>query len=160
MNFKSDLVIFLTLFAVSFAQPLAAESPASKNISPMQAIATAIKTTFTPSFPATTKTNLPERIVEEQDTLVFTAPPRETPEIAQEIYQPLAAYLSRSIGKKIVYRHPGTWGVYRTEMLKGKYDIVFDGPHFNSYRMEKLGHNILVKMPERFEFAGSGRQLE
>ena len=31
-------------------------------------------------------------------------------------------------------------------------DIVFDGPHFNSYRMEKLNHNILVKIPERHEF--------
>jgi ABC-type phosphate/phosphonate transport system substrate-binding protein len=70
-----------------------------------------------------------------------------------QIYQPVADYLSQAIGKKVKYQHPGTWGVYRTEMLKGSYDIIFDGPHFNSYRMEKLSHNILVKIPERHEFA-------
>ncbi|MBI3575134.1 MAG: PhnD/SsuA/transferrin family substrate-binding protein [Gammaproteobacteria bacterium] len=87
------------------------------------------------------------------DVLVFTAPPRETPEMGREIYQPIAEYLSRATGKNIVYRHQGTWGVYRTEMLKGGYDLVFDGPHFNSYRTQKLSHNILVKLPERHEFA-------
>ncbi|MCR4332953.1 MAG: phosphate/phosphite/phosphonate ABC transporter substrate-binding protein [Sulfuricaulis sp.] len=153
MHIKSALILSFALLAVSFAPPLAAESSGSKNIPPLQAIAAAIKTTFTPSSPAPAKNNLPERIVEEQEALVFTAPPRETPEAAQEIYQPVAAYLSQSIGKKVVYRHPGTWGVYRTQMLQGKYDIVFDGPHFNSYRMEKLSHNILAKIPERHEFA-------
>ncbi len=153
MNIKSALIISLSLFVVSFAPPLAAESFGAKNIPPLQTIAAAIKTAFTPSSPAPAINKLPERIAEEQEALVFTAPPRETPEAAQEIYQPVAAYLSQTIGKKVVYKYPGTWGVYRTEMLKGKYDIVFDGPHFNSYRMEKLGHNILVKIPERHEFA-------
>lgn len=87
------------------------------------------------------------------DALVFTAPPRETPDIGRETYQPIADYLSQVIGRQVIYRHPGTWGVYRTEMLKGGYDLVFDGPHFNSYRMEKLSHNILAKLPERHEFA-------
>ncbi|BAV34831.1 phosphate ABC transporter [Sulfuricaulis limicola] len=120
----------------------------------MQAIAAAIKkVVFTPTAPAPAKNSLPERIVEEQEALVFTAPPRETPEAGIEIYQPVADYLSQAIGKKVRYKHPGTWGVYRTEMLKGSYDIIFDGPHFNSYRLEKLSHNILVKIPERHEFA-------
>ncbi|HSD98004.1 MAG TPA: PhnD/SsuA/transferrin family substrate-binding protein [Sulfuricaulis sp.] len=152
MNIKSALIISLALLAVSIAPPLAAESSGAKNIPPLQAIATAIKTTFSPASPVPAKNNLPERIVEEQETLVFTAPPRESPEDAQQIYQPVAAYLSQTIGKKVVFRHPGTWGVYRTQMLQGKYDIIFDGPHFNSYRMEKLNHNILVKIPERHEF--------
>lgn len=86
------------------------------------------------------------------DTLIFTAPPRESPDAGKEIYGPVADYLSQAIGKKIEYRHPGTWGVYRTEMVKGTYDIVFDGPHFNSYRAEKLSHNILAKIAESHEF--------
>ncbi len=153
MNIKSVLIISLTLLAMSFAPPLAAESSGAKNIPPLQTISAAIKTAFTPTSPVPAKNNLPERIAEEQEALVFTAPPRETPEAAMEIYQPVAAYLSQVIGKKVVYKYPGTWGVYRTEMLQGRYDIVFDGPHFNSYRMEKLNHNILVKIPERHEFA-------
>ena len=152
MKIKSAVVLSLVMFAVVFAPSLAADSSGEK-IPPMQAIAAAIKkVVFTPSAPTPAKQSLPERIVEEQDALVFTAPPRETPEAGVEMYQPVANYLSQVIGKKVRYKHPGTWGVYRTEMLKGSYDIIFDGPHFNSYRMEKLSHNILVKIPERHEF--------
>lgn len=154
MNIKSALVASFAVLAVTFAPSVRAESPGSKQVAPMQAIAAAIKkVVFTPSTPASAKTALPARIVEEQEALVFTAPPRETAEAGKQIYQPVADYLSQAIGKKVKYQHPGTWGVYRTEMLKGGYDIVFDGPHFNSYRMEKLSHNVLAKIPERHEFA-------
>ncbi len=85
-------------------------------------------------------------------TLIFAAPPRENPLVGEAKYGPVADYLTKVLNKKVVYRHPGTWGVYRTEMLKGEYDIIFDGPHFNSYRAEKLKHNILVKIPIRHEF--------
>jgi ABC-type phosphate/phosphonate transport system substrate-binding protein len=142
-----------TMTASSFA--VAGDSEAT-NTSPMRAIANALlkKASYTPATaaPAQTKNNLHERIAEDQNALVFSAPPRETPEAGIEIYQPVAEYLSKTIGKKVVYKHPGTWGVYRTEMLKGNYDIVFDGPHFNSYRVEKLNHNVLVKIPEHHEF--------
>lgn len=86
------------------------------------------------------------------DEIVFSAPPREPLETGTEIYQPIADYLSKALGKKVVYKHPGTWGVYRTKMLDGGYDIIFDGPHFNSYRAEKLQHNMLVKLPGDFAF--------
>ena len=92
------------------------------------------------------------KVVTGTDVLIFTAPPRETPEAGQELYQPIAEHLSKATGKQIVYQHPGTWGVYRTQMLKGAYDIVFDGPHFNSYRVEKLNHNIVAKIPGNREF--------
>jgi ABC-type phosphate/phosphonate transport system substrate-binding protein len=85
-------------------------------------------------------------------TLVLTSAPRETPEEGELVYKPIADYLSQVTGKRIVYRHPGTWGVYRTEMLNGAYDIVLDGPHFVDYRVQKLQHNLLVKMPEVHEF--------
>lgn len=94
------------------------------------------------------------------DTLVFSAPPRESAVEGESIYAPVAEFLGKTIGRKVVYKHPGTWGVYRSEMLKGSYDIVFDGPHFNAYRAEKLGHNILVKAPELHEFAVIVRKEE
>jgi ABC-type phosphate/phosphonate transport system substrate-binding protein len=86
------------------------------------------------------------------DVIVFSAAPRESEESARELYDPVAKYLSQVIGKRVVFQYPGTWGVYRAEMLKGTYDLVFDGPHFNSYRSERLNHNVLVKMPEVHEF--------
>lgn len=151
---KSTLVASLLILSMTFAPSLAADSSGDQSTPPMQAIAAAIKkVVFTPSAPAPAKNTIPKQIIEEQDALVFTAPPRETSEVAKETYQPVATYLSQVIGKKVRYKYPRNWGVYRTEMLKGSYDIVFDGPHFNSYRMEKLSHNILVKIPERHEFA-------
>jgi ABC-type nitrate/sulfonate/bicarbonate transport system substrate-binding protein len=84
--------------------------------------------------------------------IILTSPPRETAEEAELLYKPIADYLSQVIGKRVVYKYPGTWGVYRTEMLNGSYDIVFDGPHFVDYRVQKLQHNLLAKMPEIHEF--------
>jgi ABC-type phosphate/phosphonate transport system substrate-binding protein len=155
MGLKRRLTaLLLSLTAAMIASSFAvAGGSESMNTSPMRAIATALlkKVSFTPASPA--KDNLQENIAEDRETLIFTAPPRETPEAGIEMYKPVAEYLSKAIGKKVVYKHPGTWGVYRTEMLKGGYDIVFDGPHFNSYRVEKLNHNVLVKIPEHNEFA-------
>ncbi|HKQ31288.1 MAG TPA: PhnD/SsuA/transferrin family substrate-binding protein, partial [Burkholderiales bacterium] len=62
------------------------------------------------------------------DALIFTSAPRETVADGTKIYGPVAEYLSKALGKKVVYRHPGTWGAYRSEMLRGDYDIIFDGP--------------------------------
>ncbi len=84
----------------------------------------------------------------DSDTLVFSAPPRETPAEGVKIYKPIADYLSRVIGKKIIYKHPGNWLSYQTEMLRGGYDLIFDGPHFNSWRIAKLRHNTLARISE------------
>ena len=150
MHIKSKLSCILGLITLLSMPTLHADS----SNSPLEAIAMAIKkVAFSPSSTTSAKESLPDRIASDQGVLVFAAPPRETSEQGKEIYQPIAEYLSKVIGKKIVYKYPGTWGVYRTEMLKGSYDLIFDGPHFNSYRMEKLNHNILVKIPERHEFA-------
>lgn len=86
-------------------------------------------------------------------TIVFTAPPRESAERGQEIYGPIAAYLSEVTGKRVVYKYPETWGLYRTEMLNGDYDVIFDGGHFADYRARKLGYHIVAKMPTLQEFA-------
>lgn len=144
--------VVLSLAVTLSASPFAMAGDETTNVPPMRAIANALmkKVSYTPAVPANSV--LQENIAVDQTALIFTAPPRETPEAGIEIYQPVAEFLGKTIGKKVVYKHPGTWGVYRTEMLKGGYDIVFDGPHFNSYRMENLSHNILVKIPERHEF--------
>jgi hypothetical protein len=85
--------------------------------------------------------------------LVFSAPPRETVEESHKLYQPVAEYLSRITGKQIVYRHPGNWLSYQTEMLKGSYDLVFDGPHLNAWRMNHLQHNALARIADEHAFA-------
>jgi len=82
----------------------------------------------------------------ETNELILSAPPREEGNDAEIIYGPVAEYLSTVLGKKVVFKHPGNWGVYQGLMQKGAYDIVFDGPHFNSWRIERVQHNVLVKV--------------
>jgi ABC-type phosphate/phosphonate transport system substrate-binding protein len=83
----------------------------------------------------------------ENDELVMSAAPREESADADSIYGPVAEYLSTVLGKKVIFKHAGNWGVYQGLMQKGAYDIVFDGPHFNSWRVDRVQHNVLVKVP-------------
>ena len=87
------------------------------------------------------------------NVLVFSAPPRETEEEALRTYQPIAEYLSRITNKTIVYRYPKDWLTYQTEMQRGSYDLVFDDPHFNSWRISHLRHSALVKVAGENTFA-------
>ncbi|MGD8569237.1 MAG: PhnD/SsuA/transferrin family substrate-binding protein [Gammaproteobacteria bacterium] len=82
----------------------------------------------------------------------MTAPPRELPEAGEELYEPLAKYLSDVLGEKVIYKHPKNWLQYQRDLRHDVYDIVFDGPHFVSWRMAHLNHDVLVKLPGTLEF--------
>ena len=84
--------------------------------------------------------------------LILTAPPRETAAAGNDIYGPLAAHLSTLLGTKVTYQHPGTWPQYTRAMRAGEYDVVFDGPHFTSWRMQHVQHEVLVRLPGQLVF--------
>ncbi len=84
--------------------------------------------------------------------LILTAPPREKPEAAQQQYGPMAAYLSRLFGRRVRYVFPGNWLKYQRDMRDDKYDIIFDGPHFISWRIQHLGNHAVVRLPGTLEF--------
>jgi ABC-type phosphate/phosphonate transport system substrate-binding protein len=113
-----------------------------------------MKVGFSPADNALASPALLERSTAstEAGTYVFSAPPRESAQAAAEIYGPIAEYLSAVTGKKFIYRQPANWMAYQTEMRKGDYDLVFDGPHFNAWRAANLKHNILVKAPGEHTF--------
>lgn len=84
--------------------------------------------------------------------LILSAPPRELPDAGAELYGPLASHLTKLLGEKVTYRHPSNWLEYQRDLRHGVYDIVFDGPHFVSWRLEHLQHDVLVKLPGFLEF--------
>jgi ABC-type phosphate/phosphonate transport system substrate-binding protein len=84
---------------------------------------------------------------------ILTAPPRGSFAQEQQLYQPIAEHLSKVTGKKVVYKWSENWLSYSKEMTQGQFDLVFDGPAFNGWRTERLGHTPLVKLPEAFQFA-------
>ena len=79
---------------------------------------------------------------------LFTAPPRESQEKGVEIYEPIADFLTKKTGERIIYRHPGSWEEYSRGMQSGEYDLAFDGPHFVSWRIKNIDHNVIVKLPQ------------
>ena len=92
------------------------------------------------------------QISAQAEGLILTSPPRETPEAGLKMYGPIADYLTKALGVAVTYKHPGNWLRYQREMRGDKYDIIFDGPHFISWRMEHLGHEPLVKLPGNLQF--------
>lgn len=99
-------------------------------------------------FPST----LPAATPGQQRIYTFSAPPWESATEGRARYEPIAEYLSNVTGKKVVYQYPGSWDAYRNNMTKGRYDIVFDGAHFNDYRASKLNYKIIAKAPNDRRF--------
>lgn len=87
-----------------------------------------------------------------QAELILTAPPRETAAQGAKDYGPLAVYLTKVLGETVVYQHPGTWLRYQRDMRADKFDIVFDGPHFMSWRMKSQGHVPIARLPGKLSF--------
>lgn len=83
---------------------------------------------------------------------LFSAPPRETPAQARKYYQPIADFLTKATGEKFVYDLPVSWPTYAKNMKTGAYDLVFDGPHFVSWRIDNIQHTALVKLPQPHEW--------
>jgi ABC-type phosphate/phosphonate transport system substrate-binding protein len=104
-----------------------------------------VRVAFAP--PAQKERSVAHILSSEAEVITLSAPPRDTEEEGRRRFEPVAQYLSKALGKRVVYQHPGNWGVYQGAMQKGAYDIVFDGPHFNGWRVERLQHSILVKAP-------------
>lgn len=94
----------------------------------------------------------PAAALTEDADYVFSAPPRGS--YAEEVaaYQPITEYLSRVTGKRFVYKYSDNWLSYSKDMTNGAFDLVFDGPAFNGWRVEKMSHTPLVKLPEDFVF--------
>jgi ABC-type phosphate/phosphonate transport system substrate-binding protein len=90
--------------------------------------------------------------------LVFSAPPQESVADGTAIYGPIADYLSRVLNRPVVYKHSDNWLTYQTEMQKGAYDLVFDGAHFTGWRINRLQHTPLVKVPGEHVFVAVVRR--
>jgi len=97
-------------------------------------------------------TYIPSKAAESEE-LVLSAPPRGAAVKEKAIYEPIAELLSKAIGKKVIFKYSDNWLSYSKDMVHGAYDLVaFDGPHFNGWREDKLGHVPLIKMKEDLIF--------
>jgi hypothetical protein len=51
-----------------------------------------------------------------------------------------------------VYKYPDNWLTYQKEMQTGQYPLVFDGPHFISWRMQHSQHEPIAQLPGKLAF--------
>jgi len=84
--------------------------------------------------------------------IVFTAPPRESIDDGKATYDPIAEYLSKVSGQTVRYEYSRNWLSYMSKLQEDYYDVVFDGPHFISWRMARYGHMPLVRIPGSLDF--------
>lgn len=84
--------------------------------------------------------------------LILGAAPREGKDKEEAMYAPIAELLTKVTGQKVTFRWGDNFLIYTSEMRKGAYDIVFDGPHLVGWRIAKLQHAPLVKFPGMLNF--------
>ena len=90
--------------------------------------------------------------------LIMSSAPRDTREKEEELYKPIVDLLSKAAGEQVTFRYGDNYLTYQSEMRKGNYDIVLDGPQFVGWRMAKLGHVPLVKFPGNLVFVAITRR--
>ncbi len=83
--------------------------------------------------------------------LVFSTAP-DSSAGAAERYQVLAAYLSRAIGRDIVYEPAGSWPAYQRGLRTGAYDLVVNNSPIVSWLIATQGHEPLVRVSARDRF--------
>ncbi len=78
---------------------------------------------------------------------LFSAPPRGKVADEQARYKPIAEFLTAKTGHTFRYQRESAWLTYQFNMLNNNYDLIFDGPHFVSWRIKERGHIPLLKLP-------------
>ena len=81
-----------------------------------------------------------------KDGFIFAFPPRESATGADDVYGPIADFLSKVTGKKFEVHYVDNFLTYESEMRKGMYDLVLDGPQFIDWRMVKQQHVPLARL--------------
>jgi hypothetical protein len=75
--------------------------------------------------------------------------PNYPPAAAQQVYNPLLDYLSRSTGHAFKLRTSTNYHVYWRDLRSNaKTDFAFEEAHFTDYRIERLGFTPLVRTTE------------
>ena len=83
---------------------------------------------------------------------IFSAPPRGSKKAETARYAPIAHFLQTVSHHRVIYQYPGTWLNYSRKMVDGRFDLIFDGPHFTGWRDRHLGYTPLVRLPHSITF--------
>lgn len=88
----------------------------------------------------------------EKGVITMTTAPTQSVEDTHKLYGPLAEYLSEAIGNQVKLVPVRNFLEYTSKMRKDEFDIIFDGPHFVSWRMRHTEHVPLARLPGELVF--------
>lgn len=96
----------------------------------------------------------------EPGDIVFVIQPILSEEQTKRAFQPLADYLSKASGKRVVIRTlPNFLAYWEVVRQDSGFHLVLDAAHFTDYRVKKLGFKVLAKLPDTVSYSlivGSG----
>jgi ABC-type phosphate/phosphonate transport system substrate-binding protein len=88
----------------------------------------------------------------EKGVITMTTAPTQSVADTHKLYGPLADYLSEATGKQVKLVPVHNFLEYTSKMRKDEFDIIFDGPHFVSWRMTHTEHVPLARLPGELVF--------
>jgi ABC-type phosphate/phosphonate transport system substrate-binding protein len=98
------------------------------------------------------ETPAPSDALAASNTFIFSARPGSSPASDREMYEPIAALLSRATGKNFKFQRADNWLTYSRSMANGAYDLLFDGAPLNAWRLERMDHVPIVRVSNDTSF--------
>lgn len=87
--------------------------------------------------------------------LLMTAAPLEDEAEAQDLYGPIAAMLSASLGTEVTFEHSRDWQYFSKQIQSGSYDIILAPPHIAAYQTSYnsvASMSLLVRLPGQLQY--------
>ncbi len=90
----------------------------------------------------------------EPGDVVFVIQPILSEEQTKRAFQPLADYLGKATGKRIVIRTlPNFLAYWEVIRQDSGFHLVLDAAHFTDYRVKKMGFKVLAKLPDSVSYS-------
>lgn len=83
------------------------------------------------------------------DELVLAVQPILDEEQTRKVFKPLCEYLTQATGRPCrLFTSPNFYAYWVTVRLSTAFNLVLDAAHFTDYRIQKLGYQVLAKIPD------------
>jgi phosphonate transport system substrate-binding protein len=90
----------------------------------------------------------------EPGDIVFVVQPILGEDQTRRAFQPLADYLGKTAGRRVVLRTlPNFLAYWETVRRDSGYHLALDAAHFTDYRAKKLGFKVLAKLPDTVSYS-------
>ena len=95
------------------------------------------------------------------DELVLAVQPILEEEQTRKVFQPLCDYLAQATGRRCrIFTSPNFYAYWDNVRQSTAFNLVLDAAHFTDYRAQKLGFEVLAKIPDTVTYTLITRDSE